>query len=212
MLSRWMPAGATPAGQGMPSADEALRLLMEGNQRWVASRPDRPNQSIERRTEVAGGQRPFAIVFSCIDSRVPPELIFDRGLGDLFVVRTAGHVIDNAALGSMEFGVEEIHVPLIVVLGHERCGAVVASIEAEEQHATAPGHIAHLVDGIRPSIEYTHDWPGDRTDNVVRSHTGMTVTNLRASEPVLEHAVADGKLKIVGGHYDLDTGEVELIA
>jgi carbonic anhydrase len=173
---------------------------------------DRPNQSEQRRTAVADGQQPFAVVFSCIDSRVPPELVFDRGLGDMFVVRTAGHVLDSAALGSIEYGVEELHVPLILVLGHERCGAVVASMEAVAHEAQAPGQIGAVVDRIRPAIEQTHGWPGDDIDNVVRMHTELTVAALHASEPILAPAVAAGSLKIVGARYDLDTGVVELLA
>jgi carbonic anhydrase len=212
----WEPAGAAgksltqPAG--IPSADEALRLLLEGNQRWVAARLERPNQSVERRTEVADGQQPFAIVFGCIDSRVPPELVFDRGLGDIFVVRTAGHVLDHASLGSIEFGVEELHVPLVLVLGHEACGAVEASVEAVEHQETAPGSIEFLVEGIQPAIEQTQGWPGDTIDNVVRVNTERTVAALRASEPILAQVVRDGRLQVVGARYDLDTGAVEIIA
>jgi carbonic anhydrase len=143
---------------------------------------------------------------------VPPELVFDRGLGDMFVIRTAGHVLDNAALGSIEYGVAELHVPLLLVLGHERCGAVVASVEAVEHHATAPGRIGALVDGIRPAIEHTHGWPGDDIDNVVRANTELTVAALQASQPILAHAVAEGKLKIVGARYDLGTGAVEVLS
>src|SRR5207253_3201890 len=145
---------------------------------WAATQLDRPNQSVERRTAMAGGQQPFAIVFSCIDSRVPPELVFDRGLGDMFVVRTAAHVVDNAALGSIEFGVEELQVPLVVVLGHENCGAVIATIETIEHDEIAPGHISALVDGIRPAVNSAHDRPGDSTDNVVRANTELVVASL----------------------------------
>jgi carbonic anhydrase len=201
-----------PASPDRPTADGALQLLMEGNQRWVATQMQRPNQSAERRTAVAGDQQPFAIVFSCIDSRVPPELVFDQGLGDIFVVRTAGHVIDDAALGSIEYGVEELHVPLLVVLGHESCGAVVASIETIEQGGTAPGHINALVEGIRPAVDRVHGMAGDTTDNAVRAHTELVVASLRGSEPILAHAVQDGALKIVGGRYDLASGRVDLIA
>jgi carbonic anhydrase len=106
------------------TADETWAKLAAGNKRWVDMQPGRPNQTKARRDEVAKGQHPYAVVFSCIDSRVPPEMVFDVGLGDLFVIRTAGHVIDEAALGSIEFGVEEFHIPLVVVLGHQKCGAV----------------------------------------------------------------------------------------
>jgi carbonic anhydrase len=204
--------GGQPAPPDLPTADEALQRLMEGNQRWVATQMQRPNQSAERRTAVAGGQQPFAIVFSCIDSRVPPELVFDQGLGDIFVVRTAGHVIDDAALGSIEYGVEELHVPLLVVLGHESCGAVVASIETIEHDGTAPGHISALVEGIRPAVDRAHEMAGDTTDNAVRAHTELVVASLRSSEPILAHAAQDDHLQIVGGRYDMASGRVDLIA
>jgi carbonic anhydrase len=197
---------------GVPDSDEALRLLMEGNQRWVAAQLRRPNQSAARRVELSGSQQPFALVFSCVDSRVPPELVFDRGLGDLLVVRTAGHVMDAAALGSIEFGVEELHIPLVLVLGHQQCGAVVASLEAVAHHAAVPGHVAAVVDGIRPALDQTRGWPGDAIDHAVRANTALTVEALQASEPILSHAVADGRIKVVGAYYDLRTGGVELIA
>jgi len=219
-IARWTPAGATSdqhAGLApdatqadRPAPDEALTLLVEGNRRWVAGTTTQPNRSTERRAEVALGQAPWVVVFSCIDSRVPPELIFDCGLGDMFVVRTAAHVIDNAALGSIEYGVEEVHVPLVVVLGHERCGAVIASLEAIENNATAPGHINALVEGIRPAIAAASP-DGDVTDNVVREHTTLTVDALKA-EPLIAEAISHGAVKVVGARYDLDTGVVDWIA
>jgi carbonic anhydrase len=219
-LAHWFPAIAASDQNGRisldtsqsdrPGPDEALQLLSEGNQRWVAGTPSQPNQSAERRAQVAGGQTPWVVVFSCIDSRVPPELVFDRGLGDMFVVRTAGHVMDSAALGSIQFGVEEIHVPLVVVLGHERCGAVIASLEAVEHDATAPGQINALVEGIRPAIAAaSHD--GDVTDNVVRAHTVLTVNAVRA-DPLIAEAISHGAVRVVGARYDLDTGIVDWIA
>jgi carbonic anhydrase len=145
-----------------------------------------------------------------VDSRVPPEIVFDRGLGDLFVIRTAAHVVDGAALGSIEYGVEELHVPLVVVMGHERCGAVVASIEAVDAGARAPGDIATLVEGIRPSVDAARGLPGDRTDNTVRANVQRTVQRLDAS-PILHEAWVAGHLKIVGARYELDSGLVEVI-
>jgi len=138
--------------------------------------------------------------------------VFDRGLGDLFAVRTAGHVPDDAALGSIEYGVAIVGVQLLLVLGHERCGAVIDSIEAVEHNESVPGHINALVDGIRPAIAQVHDQAGDETDNVVRAHTQLVVDALKASQPVLGPAVASRRLTIVGGRYDLETGVVELIA
>jgi carbonic anhydrase len=151
------------------------------------------------------------MIFSCVDSRVPPELVFDRGIGDLFVIRTAGHVIDNAALGSIEFGAEELHIPLIVVLGHERCGAVSATVEATApgMSAEAPGQIGTLVEAIRPAVDQVRDRPGDVLDNAVRANVELTVAALRARSSLLEEAAHHG-LVIVGARYDLDTGGVEI--
>jgi len=214
-LSQWLPATASGSvfNQGsMPTPDEALRMLVEGNQRWVVGTPAHPDQSVDRRAQLTSGQQPFAVVFSCVDSRVPPELVFDQGLGNVFVIRTAAHVIDNAALGSIEYGVEELHIPLIVVMGHQRCGAVVASVEAVEQNAHAPGQIDALVNGIRPAVEEAHHMEGDVVDNAVRAHTAMTVAALKASHPILAEHVEHGDLKIVGARYDLGTGMVDIIA
>jgi carbonic anhydrase len=192
--------------------DQALQLLLGGNQRWASGQAVHPNQSRDRRVEVAGGQHPIAVIFSCVDSRVPPELVFDQGLGDLLVIRTAAHVLDNAALGSIEFGVEELHIPLIMVLGHERCGAVTASVDAVTQNAHAPGQIEAVVEGIRPAVVQTSAQAGDRVDNTVRAHVALTVERLRQTGPILTEVQEHGALKVVGGRYDLDTGLVELLA
>lgn len=131
---------------------EALARLLAGNRRWVNGEPRNPHQAAGRRRRVAARQAPFAAVFSCIDSRVPPELLFDQGLGDILVVRTAGQAVDGVALGSVEFGPDELRVPLVFVLGHERCGAVTAAITAIRQHrGHAPGHIQQVVDALRPA-------------------------------------------------------------
>ena len=201
---------STAAEPPVTNADEALVRLQEGNQRYVELQATHPNQTGDRRTELAQSQKPFAIVFGCVDSRAAPELLFDRGLGDLFVIRTAGHVLDNAALGSIEFGAAELKIPLIVVLGHERCGAVSATIEAIEKHTEAPDQIAALVKGITPAVEKVHGQPGDQLDNVVRANTELTVAQLKTT-PILAEALNKGALKIVGGRYDLDSGMVEII-
>jgi carbonic anhydrase len=206
------PASTIGAAAEPPvtNADEALKRLQEGNQRYVALQATHPNQTGSRRGELAQSQKPFAVVFGCVDSRAAPELVFDRGLGDLFVIRTAGHVLDNAALGSIQYGVAELKIPLIMVLGHERCGAVSATIEAVEKHAEAPDQIATLVKGITPAVEKAHGQPGDQLDNVVRAHTELIVAQLKAT-PLLAEALSKNALKIVGGRYDLDSGMVEVI-
>ncbi len=192
-----------------PGVDEALQILKEGNQRYVANKTIDPNQSEARRVEVAQGQNPFATILGCVDSRVPPEIVFDRGLGDLFVIRTAGQVIDQAVLGSIEFGAFELGIPLIFVLGHEKCGAVNATIEALEQNAQADGSIGVLVEGIQPAVESVRSQPGDLLDNAVNANVELGVARLKES-PILAELLEQGKLKIVGGRYDLDTGAVEI--
>lgn len=196
------------AEPAVTSADEALTRLKEGNQRYIANKTVDPNQTEKRRVDLAKGQHPFATILGCVDSRVPPELIFDRGLGDLFVIRTAGQVLDKAVVGSLEFGVAELKIPLLVVLGHENCGAVKATIAALEQHAEAEGSIGYLVEGIAPAVEKAKGQAGDNVDNVVRANLEIIVGHLNES-PILSEAVKAGTLKIVGGRYDLDTGAVE---
>jgi len=200
---------ATPE-PSVTNADQALALLMDGNARYAANKPARPNQSTERRAEVSKEQRPWAAIWGCIDSRVPPEMVFDRGLGDLFVVRTAGQVIDDAAQGSLEFAVEE-GVKLVVVLGHQNCGAVKATISTVDQNGHADGHIDALVKGIRPAYDKVKSQTGDKVDNVVRANIAMQVEILKAND-ILAHALKDGKIKIVGARYDLEKGTVEIIA
>jgi carbonic anhydrase len=203
------PPTSTPEAP-VANAEEALQRLLAGNQRYVAHQSTDVNESESRRVELAQGQKPFATIFSCVDSRVPPELIFDRGLGDLFVIRTAGQVIDNAVLGSLEYGVAELHIPLLMVLGHEKCGAVKATIETLESHTTAAAEINWLVEGIRPAVEKVKDQDGDVLDNAVKANVELIVQRLKAT-PILSEAVATGELKIVGGRYDLDSGVVEVL-
>jgi carbonic anhydrase len=200
------PAAPTPE-PAVTTPDQALQRLLEGNQRYVAAQPTYPNLTVDRRTQLAQGQHPFSIVFSCVDSRVPPELVFDRGLGDLFVIRTAGHTLDDAVLGSIEYGVAELGIPLILVLGHEKCGAVKATLEAVEHQTTAPDRIQTLVRDITPAIEQSKGQPGDALDNAVLANTALTVGRLKAT-PLLAEALGKGGLKIIGGRYDLDSGAV----
>lgn len=192
------------------TANEALTLLLEGNERYANMQSSYPDQTIERRNEVAGGQHPFAIIFGCVDSRVPPELVFDQGLGDLLVIRTAGHVIGDAALGSIEFGVEELGIPLIVVLGHEKCGAVAATITAVEQNIVAHDKIQTLVDHIKPAVEQARNQPGDLCHNAILSNIELVVNTLKET-PLLQEFVEKGKLTIVGACYELETGKVVLL-
>lgn len=184
-----------------------LQELLSGNQRFIAGQPQHPRQDAARRQEVASGQHPKAVVAACSDSRVPPEIIFDQGLGDLFVVRTAGQVVDDIALASIEYAVEHLHVPLVIVLGHKRCGAVQAAIAGGK----ARGHLDSLINAIKPAVESARDKAGDTVDNAVRANIIMTAVKLKTSEPVIAQAVKAGTLQVIGAYYDLDTGAVSTL-
>ena len=203
----------TRPGAQRPDARQALTLLMEGNQRWVNGQLEHPHQSVERRHAVAGHQDPLALVFSCIDSRVPPEIIFDRGVGDLFVFRTGAEAMDNqVVLGSVEFGPNGYEsARLIIVLGHERCGAVIAAIAAIQSGEPAPGHIQAVVDALRPAYEVAARLPGDLVENMVRAQVRLDVAELKA-DPLIAGLIADHGLLVIGGRYDLTSGAVEIIA
>ncbi|MFE4370828.1 carbonic anhydrase [Streptomyces sp. NPDC056835] len=181
--------------------DQALRELSEGNQRWRTFRQNHPHETATLRQTLVTGQHPFALVLGCIDSRVPPELAFDQGLGDLMTVRSAGEVLDEAVLGSVAYGVLELGIPLVLVLGHQSCGAVAAAVEAEETGDRLPNHIQYLADQIKPAID--HSQQGDaRVDATVSANVKMVRARL-AAEPDLAAKVAEGKLAIVGARYEL---------
>jgi carbonic anhydrase len=182
-----------------------LARLREGNERFAAGELARAHQTLERRSEVARGQHPLAVIVGCADSRVPPELVFDQGLGDLFVVRCAGNVLGDAALGSIEYAVEHLGCELVVVLGHERCGAV----EAVLKGGALPGHLAAFVPAIQPSATAAKKLGGDALDQAVRLNALRIATELRVSEPLLAEHVHGGSLTVVAARYDLDTGEIE---
>lgn len=189
------------------SPDEALKKLMDGNKRYVEQKRTYPAQTLQRLTEIAYSQHPFAVVLGCADSRVSAEHIFDRGLGDLFVVRVAGHILDSAVIGSIEYAAEHLGVPLLMVLGHERCGAVKAALESKP----VPGQIGSLVAAINPALVKAKGQAGDQLDNAVKANVKLVVEQLKSSEPILAELVKEGKLKIVGARYDLDTGKVEML-
>jgi carbonic anhydrase len=191
------------------TAQQALQKLSEGNARFVQDRATHPHQSAERRAEVIAGQNPFAVILGCSDSRIPPEIIFDQGIGDIFVVRTAGQVVDDVALGSIEYAVEHLEVPLVVVLGHDRCGAITATIAGGE----AAGHIGSLAAALNPAVEKAKKMGGEDQllNNSIDENVRMIVLQLRSSQPMLSKLVAEGKLKIVGARYRLDSGKVEIL-
>jgi carbonic anhydrase len=190
-------------------SEQALQCLLDGNRRYVANQPALDG-SARRRIEVARGQKPIAIVLGCVDSRVPPELIFDQGLGDLFVIRTAGEVLDQAALGSLEFGVAELHIPLLVVLGHQRCGAVKAAIDELGGNGEAEADIKYLVEALAPAVENGKRLGGDLGEHAGRARIALQVDRLRCA-PVLATALKNKELLVVDAWYDLDTGLVGLM-
>lgn len=194
----------TGAQRGPPA--DPLERLMEGNRRYVSGTVERPRQDHLTREAVAKGQKPFAMLVSCADSRVPPEVLFDQGLGDLFVVRAAGNIADTVALGSLEYGHAVLGSKLIVVLGHEYCGAVDAAVKGHD----VPGHIAEVVRQIKPAAEKSRgeiDMLNAAIDHNVRD----VATGLRARSEILRAAVDSGALRIVGARYDLDSGAVTLV-
>lgn len=197
------------------TSDQALKELMDGNKRFIQSMKEScVLRTPDRRMEVAEGQNPFAIILACADSRVSPEIIFDQWIGDLFVVRVAGNIATPAnygILGSIEYGVIVLGVNLIMVLGHSRCGAVEGAIKAVKTGAAFPGSIGNIVKAIQPSVEKAEGEPGDLLQNAILENvrTGMGI--LRNSDPVVAPMVKEGKVKIVGGNYDLVSGEVSLV-
>lgn len=190
-------------------ADEALKQLLGGNKRFVSGHSRGPNRTSARRAELAKAQHPIAVIVSCSDSRVPPELLFDQGFGDVFVVRTAGNIVDSIALGSIEYAVDHLGTKLVVVLGHERCGAVTAALQGGE----APGNIKSVVDTIKPAVEKgksRHTGHGELLDTCIRSNVKQVAEKIRTTAPILSEKVEDGMLKVVGAYYDLDTGQVDM--
>ena len=194
-------AGAQDA---VPSAAAVLRELQAGNDHHIAKRYQHPHQTAARQRELTATQHPHAIVLSCADSRVAPEIILDQGLGDLFDVRVAGNVASDTELASIEYAALHLHTPLLVVMGHQKCGAVTAAAESGE----AEGHLPSLIALIRPAVERAKTQPGDLIDNAVRLNVENVVRQVRGSAPVLAGLVDRGSLMVVGAVYSLDTGKV----
>ena len=189
----------------------AWKALKEGNERFVAGSPQHPSQSVEHRASLAAGQKPIAVVFGCADSRVAAELIFDQGLGDMFVVRTAGQVIDSAVLGSIEFAVTVLDVPLVVVLGHDSCGAVKAALAAMNEGTLPSGYVRDVVERVAPSI-----WLGrrdglTRVDEFEERHVRETVAQLMSRSTAIAERVGGGTLAIAGATYHLADGRAALV-
>jgi carbonic anhydrase len=198
------------SGQATPV--EALTQLLAGNGRFVAGNPVHPNQDAGRRAALAPGQRPFAVLFGCSDSRLAAEIIFDQGLGDLFVIRTAGHVIGPEVLGSIEYAVEFLDVPLAVVLGHDSCGAVGASLEALRSGVTPGGFVRDVVERVIPGVLGARDEPGADNMNAVDAHVRYTTDLLVERSAVIAERLAAGRCAVVGLGYRLAEGSVRQVA
>lgn len=205
------PTAPTTPAPATPTPAAAWRLLASGNARFVDGTPRHPHASHWRRQDLTAGQHPFAAVLSCADSRVSPELVFDRGLGDLFVVRTAGHVLDDVALGSLEYGVLHVGTPLLAVLGHEDCGCVAATIAAAESGIRPGGHVGTLVDAVMPGVQAARDTGTICLGEIMEEHVRRTMRGLLDRSPALADAVHDGRVALVGLTYRLTDGAVRLL-
>jgi len=200
---------STPVKKSQPvSPDAAIKRLVEGNQRFVQGNRLNPNQSRLRLQETAVAQYPFAAILGCSDSRVPAEIVFDQGLGDLFVVRIAGNIAALEAIGSLEYATAVLGAQTIVVLGHARCGAVLAAIKGDP----LPGRIGIFVEDIKPAIERIRKKTGNIEENAVIANVQYQVARLAESSTILANLIKEGKLKIVGGHYDLAKGKITLLS
>jgi len=199
---------ALAAMQPVPSADAVIAELKAGNAHFLAKKFEHPHQTSARQKELASGQHPHCAILTCADSRVPPEILFDQGLGDMFDVRVAGNIAGDAETASIEYAAEHLHVPLVVVMGHTQCGAVTAALEGGE----LPGKLPSLIAALRPAVDQSAHEPGDRVANAVRDNVVHVVNQLRAARPVLSELTAAGKLRIVGAVYSLETGKVEWLA
>lgn len=209
--------GATPAPTGPDAAPDpgaVLARLMEGNERFAAGKATHPGRTPEDFSPLAEGQAPLAIVVGCADSRVSPEVVFDQGVGDLFVVRVAGNVVSNAGplvKGSIEFAVAELGARLVIVLGHGKCGAVQAAIDHIDANDTLPGSIRELVDLIRPAAASVRGKPGDKLENAIAANVRAGVERIKTLDPILSGFVQKGELKVVGAVYELKSGRVKLL-
>ena len=190
-----------------PEIGQALQKLIEGNKRFSLSKQSHPHQSKERRQELVKGQKPFAIIVGCSDSRIPPEIVFDQGLGDLFVIRVAGNIVDDVALGSVEYAVDHLGTKLVVVLGHSKCGAVTATVQGGTPH----GHIGSIIRAIKPAIDAAKGLPGDLTDNTIKANARLVADQIQYSDPILSEMARLGKIAVVSAYYNVESGEVHIL-
>lgn len=204
------PALPPPSSRSL-TPREAFDVLMAGNRRFASGAPHYPNQGSWRRNTLAEGQEPFAVIFSCSDSRVPPELIFDRGLGDLFTVRTAGHATDPGVLGSLEYGVQTCRTPLLAVIGHQGCGAVAAALASRESGQMPGGFIGELVQRVVPSVDRAARDGRSEEHEVVAEHVRRTVRELVEVSDVIAGAIDRNEMAVVGLTYVLASGELRVV-
>lgn len=193
------------------AGDEALQKLMDGNKRYVSGSLAKKDLGDNKRKELLMGQKPFAIVITCSDSRVAPELLFDQGLGDIFVIRVAGNVVDPLALGSIEYAAEHLNSPLLVILGHEKCGAVGATVDAKGK---PEGNIGAIVKKIQPAAQTAKKKGGSKDkimETAIQENVKNVYSDIMKNSSIIKHLADAGKLKIVGGEYMLSTGKVEMI-
>lgn len=193
------------AEHGNLSAQEALEKLKEGNSRFTHMKLNHPDQTINRRLEGLQGQHPFVVILTCSDSRVSPEIIFDQGLGDIFEIRNAGNILDEHVIGSIEYAVAHLDTHLVVILGHQDCGAVTAAIQNHPESK----HIKSLVKAIKPAVDMARKQEGALLDNAIRNNIELTVKELKNSEPIIKKLVKSGKVKVIGAYYKIDSGEVD---
>ena len=196
-----------PVNPNSISPNEAIRRLLDGNQRFINQKRQYPDQSLEHLRLVAKAQYPFAAILGCADSRVPAEIVFDQGLGDLFVVRVAGNVVSDTVIGSLEYSTAVLGSQLIMVLGHRRCAAVAEAIKNEP----LPGRIGLIIEGIKPSVERVKFRTGDNMQDAVIANIQYQTEKLQESSTILAKLLGEGKLKIVGACYNIDTGKVNII-
>lgn len=195
----------------LPSPTEAFEMLLAGNERFVASTPEHPNQDAVRRAETVPGQRPFAVLFGCSDSRLAAEIIFDRGLGDLFVVRTAGHVAGPEVLGSIEYGVSVLDCPLVVVLGHDSCGAVAATRDALTDGIGTAGFVRDVIERVTPSVLSARAAGLTTNEDIIAEHIRHTVDLLVNRSKVLSDQIEAGRTAVAGLYYRLADGSAEIV-
>ena len=203
-----LAAGATTT----VTADEAITKLKAGNEKYVSAPQVCAVELSKQREQVAKAQTPWATIITCSDSRVPPELLFGAlGVGELFVARNAGNMVDTATMGTIEYGAEHLGIPLVVVMGHERCGAVVAACAVVEKHAKFPGSIGPMINAIVPAAKAVRGKPGDFVDNTVRESAKRTAMKVATKSEIVSHLIKANKVEVIAARYDLENGRVEFL-